>query len=216
MRVSPEASRVTRAEGSGPFCAGVQARVQAVPGGPALWEHGSAQLAHEYASRAPHRSRRGSSALAHHCSALVFASGPVKHLMQQPMMLDNILKLCQKEHPSFSACKTACAEVRGRRGLRALERHRVPFCVYSARPTPVRGAWAAQVGQIVMQVNNSKNAHESQLRLVELQERLRGDFEDLVGPARKLVREASVEEVPTRGFNFRPFTLPTLPRPLTG
>ena len=154
--------------------------------------------------------------------------------MQQPMMLDNILKLCQKEHPSFSACKTACAKVRGRRGLRALERHRVPFCVYSARPTPVRGAWAAQVGQVVVQVNDSKNAHESQLRLVELQERLRGDFEDLVGPARKLVREASVEEVPTRGltfalspfprflahsntrFNFRPFTLPTLPRPLTG
>ena len=119
MRVSPEASRVTRAEGSGPFCAGVQARVQAVPGGPALWEHGSAQLAHEYASRAPHRSRRGSSALAHHCSALVFASGPVKHLMQQPMMLENIVKLCQKEHPSFSACKTACAKVHGRRGLRA-------------------------------------------------------------------------------------------------
>ena len=114
MRVSPEASRVTRAEGSGPFCAGVQARVQAVPGGPALWDHGSAQLAHEYASRTPHRSRRGSSALAHHCSALVFASGPVKHLMQQPMMLDNILKLCQKEHPSFSACKTACAKARGR------------------------------------------------------------------------------------------------------
>ena len=54
--------------------------------------------------------------------------------MQQPMMLDNILKLCQKEHPSFSACKTACAKARGRRGLRALERHRVPFCVYSARP----------------------------------------------------------------------------------
>ena len=208
MRVSPEASRVTRAEGSGPFCAGVQARVQAVPGGPALWDHGSAQLAHEYASRARHRSRRGSSALAHHCSALVFASGPVKHLMQQPMMLDNILKLCQKEHPSFSACKTACAKVRGRRGLRALERHRVPFCVYSARPTPVRGAWAAQVGQIVMQVNNSKNAHESQLRLVELQERLRGDFEDLVGPARKLVREASVEEVPTRGLTFAPSPFP--------
>ena len=55
----PQASTVTRAEGSGPFCAGVQARVQAVPGGPALWGHGSAQLAHEYASRARHRSRRG-------------------------------------------------------------------------------------------------------------------------------------------------------------
>ena len=80
----------------------------------------------------------------------------------------------------------------------------------------MRDPWAAQVGQVVVQVNDSKNAHESQLRLVELQERLRGDFEDLVGPARKLVRDASVEEVPTRGFNFRPFTLPTLPRPLTG
>ena len=117
--------------------------------------------------------------------------------MQQPMMLDNIRKLCQKEHPSFPACKTACAKARRRRGLRALQRHRVPFCVYSARPTPVSGAWAAQVGQVVVQVNDSKNAHESQRRLVELQKRLRGDFEDLVGPARKLVREASVQEVPT-------------------
>ena len=90
--------------------------------------------------------------------------------MQQPMMLDNILKLCQKEHPSFSACKTACAKARGRRGLRALERHRVPFCVYSARPTPVRGAWAAQVGQIVMQVNNSKNAHNSNILQVILRD----------------------------------------------
>ena len=55
-----------------------------------------------------------------------------------------------------------------------------------------------QVKKVVGQVNESKDAHESRLRLVQLQQRLRGDFEDLVVPARKLVREASVQEVPTR------------------
>jgi len=52
-----------------------------------------------------------------------------------------------------------------------------------------------KIKQVVGQVNESKEAHESRLRLVQLQQRLRGDFEDLVVPARKLVREASVQEV---------------------
>ena len=61
---------------------------------------------------------------------------------------------------------------------------------------------SAQIKQVVGQVDESKEAHESRLRLVQLQQRLRGDFEDLVVPARKLVREASVQEVPTRGSTF--------------
>jgi len=37
--------------------------------------------------------------------------------------------------------------------------------------------------------------HEQRLRLVQLQQRLRGEFEDLVVPARSLLREAGVQEV---------------------
>ena len=64
----------------------------------------------------------------------------------------------------------------------------------------------AQIKLVVGQIDESKEAHESRLRLVQLQQQLRGDFEDLVVPARKFVREASVQEVPTRGS--------TLARPL--
>ena len=73
-------------------------------------------------------------------------------------------------------------------------------------PNPFSG----QVKLVVAQIDESKEVHESRLRLVQLQQRLRGDFEDLVVPARKLVREASVQEVPTRG-SFLPSFSPLFP-----
>lgn len=48
---------------------------------------------------------------------------------------------------------------------------------------------------VVAQIDSAKEIHEQRLRLVQLHQRLRGDFEDLVVPARNLVREASVQEV---------------------
>ena len=48
---------------------------------------------------------------------------------------------------------------------------------------------------VVAQIDSAKEVHEQRLRLVQLHQRLRGDFEDLVVPARSLVREASVQEV---------------------
>ena len=53
----------------------------------------------------------------------------------------------------------------------------------------------AQIKLVVAQIDESKESHEQRLRLVQLQQRLRGDFEDLVVPARHLIREASVQEV---------------------
>jgi hypothetical protein len=52
-----------------------------------------------------------------------------------------------------------------------------------------------KIKDVVMKIDESKEFHESRLRLVELQQRLRGEFDDLVVPARKLVREGSVQEV---------------------
>jgi hypothetical protein len=90
-----------------------------------------------------------------------------------------------------------------RRGLRARAAPRA-FGPSEAMPRvpPSRMVPSAQVKQVVGQADESKEVHESRLHLVELQQRLRGDFEDLVVPARKLLREASVQEVPTRGSTF--------------
>lgn len=116
--------------------------------------------------------------------------------MRQPLLLEAILGNTQKEHPSFSASRSALGKVRCHRGLRARAASRVP-CI-----RPPRTVSSAQVKQVVAQIDESKEVHESRLRLVQLQQRLRGDFEDLVVPARKLLREASVQEVPIRGLTF--------------